>query len=412
MEKLFEMSKNELDRYNLLKQIELGVLKQVSAANLLGISDRRFRRLLKAYKEHGPSALISKRRGKPSNNRFSEVLKRKSLELIRSRYRGFGPSLVKEKLFEEHKIKVSHETVRRWMIENGLWKGRKRKSPKIHQSRTRRSQFGELIQMDGSPHDWFEGRRKKCCLLGFIDDATSQITHLKFVETESTQSYFLALEEYLKKHGRPLSCYCDRSSIFRVNQDEKCSKTRGLTQFGRALKELDIKLICANSPQAKGRIERLFKTLQDRLVKELTLKRISSIEEANIYLPEFIKKHNNKFSISASDPTNAHKELMSSQNLARILCYKTQRKLTKNLELSFEGRILQIQTDRASYAMRGAKVDIMESLSGEIRIEYKRMDLEYKELLVKDHQGKVLNRKNLNGGAIPLEGGWLPDVFP
>lgn len=399
------MSKKELDRYNLLKQVEQKAINQVKAAELLNISDRHFRRLWKAYQLEGPSALISKRRGKPSNNRLPEKLKQECLHLIKTHYAGFGPSLCVEKLLEEHGIKVSDETIRIWMIENDLWKSRKRKQPKIHQSRTRRSHLGELIQMDGSPHDWFEGRRKKCCLLGFIDDATSQIMHLQFVEAESTESYFHALKGYFKKHGRPENFYCDRFSVFRVNNERSCRKTSGLTQIGRALKELDINLICANSPQAKGRIERLFKTLQDRLVKELSLKKISTLEEANKYLSQYIKKHNDKFSVPPTNPENKHKSLLKSHDLERILCYKTQRKLTKNLELSYEGRILQIITKRPSYAMRGAQVDIIELLAGKIYIEYQGKKLEYKELLVKDSQGKILHRKNLNGGAIPPRGG-------
>jgi len=401
------MTEKEITRYTLLTKVKQKEINQMEASDLLGISDRHFRRLWKNYQKEGVSALISKRRGKPSNNRLPEEIKQEVLALIRGRYIGFGPSLIAEKLLEEQNIKISNETIRIWMIKEGLWKGKKKKGLKLHPQRMRREYLGELIQIDGSPHDWFEGRREKCCLLGFIDDATSRIMHLKFVEAESTEAYFYAFDEYLKKHGRPRIFYCDRYSAFKINKENSCTKTVGLTQIGRALKELEIELVCANSPQAKGRIERLFKTLQDRLVKELTLRKISNIDDANKYLSEYIEKHNNKFSVTATNSENKHRALLPNHKLGEILCYKTQRKLTKNLELSYEGRILQIITERPSYAMRGALVEIVESLKGELYISYQSKKLEYKELLVKDKQGRVLNRKNLNGGTIPPRGGMV-----
>lgn len=362
------MSEKEISRYDLMHQVKLKKLNQVKAAELLGITDRHFRRLWKSYQKEGPSALISKKRGKPSNNRKPPKLKEKVIGLAKGTYLGCGPSFICDKLVEEHQLKVSVETLRKWMIEANIWEARAQRRPKIHQSRQRRSQIGDLIQMDGSPHDWFEGRRERCCLLGFIDDATSMIMHLKFVEAETTASYFTALREYFDKHGRPQNFYCDRFSVFRVNNDKAGYKKSGLTQVGRALKELDVGLICANSPQAKGRIERLFGVLQDRLIKELRLKGISTLEEANNYICSYIEKHNSKFSVKPEKEGNLHRKLLREHKMDRILCYKEERTLSKNLEISYGQKILQIKTERPTYAMRGAKVQVLENLEGKVII--------------------------------------------
>ena len=279
MEKLVVMTKKELNRCGLIEQVEKQMVSQMKASEMLGISDRHFRRLLKAYREEGVNGLLSKKRGKQSNRKIPEKIREETISHLKNRYQGFGPSFATEKLKEDYGVRVSVETVRKWMIEEGLWKAKKQKQIRLHQRRQRRSREGELIQIDGSPHDWFEGRRKKCCLLGFIDDATSKIMHLKFTEAETTAGYLGSFKEYIEKHGKPECCYSDRHNIFRINQIEEGYKKKGITQLGRALKELDIELICANSPQAKGIIERLFNTLQDRLVKELRLEGISSIEE-------------------------------------------------------------------------------------------------------------------------------------
>jgi len=367
----------------------------VKASELLGISDRQFRRLWKRFQADGLSGLISQKRGKPSNHQIPAEIKREVLKQLKSRYRGFGPTLATEKLFEEHGIKLSEETLRLWMIEEGLWQAKARKRPKLHQSRNRRERLGELIQMDGSPHDWFEGRREKCCLLGFIDDATSRIMHLHFTECETTEAYFRSINTYCKKHGKPESFYSDRLSVFRINNHKPGYRGLSMPQVGRGLKELGINLICANSPQAKGRIERLFGVLQDRLVKEMSLKNISSIEEANAYLPGFIESYNTKFSVPPKKTEDAHRAIPISCSLDRILCYKETRKLTKNLELSYHNKILQIKTDYPTYALRGAHVEVVETLDGQIIITHNNTELKFNELLVKDSQGTILNRKEV-----------------
>ena len=223
----------------------------------------------------GAAGLISKRRGRPSNNRLPEKTINKARQLLRSRYHDFGPTLAAEKLAIEG-VSLSVETVRQLLIREGLWKAKRVRRAVIHQLRERRARLGELVQIDGSPHDWFEGRAPKCTLLVFVDDATSRLMYLQFVEAETTFNYFAAVRSYLTEFGKPLAFYSDKFGVFRVNIPNALSGT-GLTQFGRALKELDIELICAHSPQAKGRVERANQTLQDRLTKELRLRGLCTV---------------------------------------------------------------------------------------------------------------------------------------
>jgi hypothetical protein len=403
LEKLFTMTQKELSIYDLIIKAQDKRLTQMKVSELLDISDRHFRRLLKAYREEGPQGLISKRRGKPSNNRLPDKLHQRTIDLIKNKYVDFGPSLIREKLVEKHNIKLSKETLRQWMLKEGLWSEKRRKKLVLHQSRLRRSHEGELIQVDGSPHDWFEGRAASCTLLGFIDDATSKIKHLKFADAESTGAYFDALIEYIKKNGKPKSFYTDRLNVFKVNNDKEGYRKSGLTQVGRALKELGVELICANSPQAKGRVERLFSTLQDRLIKEMRLKNISSVEEANAYLPEYIEKHNAQFSIAAKEKEDLH-EKISEENIMQAMQYKEERVLSKNLELSYNNRILQIITDRPTFAMRKSKVLIKEDLNGKIEVEYEGRTLNYKELLIKDNQAMIKNKKEATARVFPPRG--------
>jgi hypothetical protein len=397
------MTQKELSIYDLLIKVEEKRLSQLKASELLNVSDRHFRRLLKAYKEQGIVGIISKKRGMPGNHRLPEKLHKKTLELVKKKYSDFGPTLAREKLLENHKIEVSVETLRVWMLKAGIWQGKRRRKLVLHQSRLRRSHEAELIQVDGSPHDWFEGRNDKCTLLGYIDDATSKIKHFRFDLAESTSAYFRSFIEYLTKNGKPRSFYTDRLNVFKVNNDKVGYKGTGLSQVGRALKELGIELICANSPQAKGRIERLFSTLQDRLVKELRLKNISTIEKANAYLPEFIEKYNTQFGVEAKEKEDMH-EKISQEEILKAFRYKEERILSKNLELSYDNRILQIQTERPSYAMRRAKVQVIEDLDGNIEIEFQGKKLKYKELLIKDSQGKILNKKEVAARVFPPRG--------
>ena len=365
----------------------------MKAAQLLGVSERHFRRLLKAYREKGAEGLISKKKGM-QNRLMKPEIRAFIIDKLKTTYKDCGPTFAYQKIARDHKIKVSLETVRQIMIEEGLWESRKRKHLRVHQRRDRREKEGELIQIDGSPHAWFEERGPKCSLLAFIDDATSKVKLLKFVDAERTKSYFLAFRDYMKRHGKPQAFYSDRFSVFRVNNDKEGYRKAGLTEIGRALKEMNVELICANSPQAKGRVERLFCTLQDRLVKEMRLKNISSITEGNAYIEEYIKEHNEYFAVKACSDEDTHR-IVTDQEIEASLCYKTTRKLTKNLELSYDSRILQIQTEETGYRLAGAQVTIKETLEGNIVIEYQGEALKWKELLVKDQQGNIKNKKEI-----------------
>jgi len=270
--------------------------------------------------------------------------------------------------------------------------------------RKRRDQRGELVQIDGSPHAWLESRAPECCLLVFIDDATSELLWLEFCKSETINTYFKAIFGYLKKYGKPLAFYADKNGIFRINNSKggssAASDSNGLTQFGKAMEELRIELIFANTAQAKGRVEKANLTLQDRLVKELRLRGISTIEEANKYLPRFIRKFNLKFAVKPKNLKDAHRPLLAMENLEEILVKKDIRVLSKNLGLQYKNITYQIQTDRPTYSMRKAKVTIVEDRFDRIKIYYQGNHLKPKELkykiLIKNPKSEIINTKLLN----------------
>ncbi len=277
METLLQMSPKELSRLEVMERLDEKRLRQQEAAQRLGIGVRQVKRLLRCYRREGAAGLVSKRRGQASHNRLDEKVRQKALKLLHGKYRGFGPTLACEKLVEREGLSISDETVRQLMMAENLWKPKKARKVGVHQMRQRRACFGELVQIDGSPHDWFEGRAPVCTLLVWIDDATGRLGHLQFVESESFFSYAQSAAVYFRLHGKPVAFYSDKHSIFRVNQPSQ-GKQNDLSQFGRAMQQLDIEIICANTPQAKGRVERAIQTLQDRLPKELRLRRIFTWE--------------------------------------------------------------------------------------------------------------------------------------
>jgi transposase len=389
------MSQKEVTRLKIVTLLEAGKIKQLEAGKILTISSRQVRRLLSRYKRYGAKGLISKRLGKPSSNRLPDNLRQDILSLIKAKYVDFGPTFLQEKLSENHGITVSRETLRQIMITNGFWNTKRRKQARIHQCRERRSCFGELVQIDGSPHDWFEGRREPCSLLVFIDDATGKILQLHFEENETTKGYFYATRSYIKRYGLPVAFYSDRHSIFRVNMPETSHEAE--TQFERAMKTLEIELINANSPQAKGRVERANETLQDRLVKELRLLGISDIETANAYLPKFIEKHNARFAVVPKSEINAHRKLQKSdEELDLIFCLQHERKLSKNLELSYKNIVYQVQVEGHGYTLRRAKVTVCEDLQGNITLLYKGRKLKYRCYKKQKRQMAVVYAKALN----------------
>jgi len=335
------MSEKELNKIEILLQVNLGKLNRKVASEKLNISLRQVDRLRNKLRSEGPKGLAHGNRGRKSNNRLKEEIRLKVLFFIRKHYVGFGPTLAAEKLLKDHQLKISKEKLRQLMKEEGLWEARKRKGTKYHPRRPRRSHWGDLLQGDGSHHDWFEERGSSCVLVAVIDDATNRSYGL-FFDGETIEAYVNVMRRYLEKYGKPRSLYVDKDSIFLKNNVESI-KTTGDTQFCRMMKELDICLICAHSPEAKGRIERLFGTLQDRLVKEMRLLNISSIEEANKYLEtEFWDDFNKRWSVSPKESENYHRTIPSETALDRIFTLRRKRMVSKSLDFSYQGVLYQI----------------------------------------------------------------------
>ena len=396
MDNLLTMSDREITRLEVMQRLKDKRLRQDEASRILGISVRQIKRLFRAYKDQGPPGLVSRRRGKPSNHQLDPQTVQKAIDLICEHYRDFGPTLAHEKLTEKHDLWLSRESVRGIMIAEGWWKPKRTKKPSVHQMRERRACFGELVQIDGSDHDWFEGRAPRCTLLVYIDDATGQLGELWFVPEETFFGYCKASRHYFERYGKPVAFYSDKHGIFRVNQPRPLGTTSGLTQFGRAMQELDVEIICANTPQAKGRIERANQTLQDRLVKELRLQGISNIDSANAYLGEFRDDYNRRFAVLPRSTHNAHRPLLKSENLDIILTHQKIGTLSKNLTVQFKGMIYQIQSNRPDYAMRKAQVSVCENAQGEVIILYKNKPLAYTTYQKSPRQAEVVDSKTLD----------------
>lgn len=390
------MSRRELDRKRLLDRAIDRVIRQKDVAEELKVSERHVRRLLHQYREHGPPGLVSRHRGKPSNRKITEEVKMRATTLVRDHYNDFKPTLANEKLSDIHQIKVSVETLRQWMIQANIWHGKSRRKFKPHQMRERRPRLGELIQIDGSPHDWFEGRGPQCTLILFIDDATSKSMYALFVPVEASEAYITVFRRYIKKFGRPVALYADKHGIFHINVKDKLEEGV-LTQFGRIVKTLDIELISAHSPQAKGRVERAFQTFQDRLVKEMRLAGISSIEEGNAFLAKYLPEHNRRFSKPPRQKENAHRPVLhSQQDLDRIFSIHHQRVLSKNLSLQFKKVIYNIQVEGIGYALRGARVTVCESLQGDVTLLRNNKILPYSTLRLGRFHENIEDAKTIN----------------
>ena len=388
------MSKQERSRAQVLRELDEGRIRRRPAAQQLNLSVRQIIRLLKISRRFGDEGLISKKRGRPSHHQLDPHTKPRALELLQTRYADFGPTFAHEKLTEVHHLALGRETVRGLMIQAGLWHPRRAHKPGVHPLRERRARVGELVQIDGSPYAWFEERAPGCSLLVFIDDATGRLLELRFTEAESTFSYFEAAENYFRRAGKPLAFYSDKLGVFRINQTNAATGT-GLTQFGRAMEQLTIEVICANSPQAKGRVERVNQTLQDRLVKEMRLRGISSMAAGKAYLPEFIADFNARFAVPPRHPEDAHRPLLPQDDLVRILTIQEPRVLSKNLPVQYQNAIYQIHTKRPGYALRHARVIVCENRCQEITIEYKGKPLDYTVYRPAPRQAQVVSSKQL-----------------
>lgn len=370
------MSAPELDRLTVIERVLEKRLSQVKASKQLGITSRHLRRLIKCYRLRGATGLVSKKRGIPSNRAYPDAVKHAVIALIKVHYHDFGPTLIAEKLDEKHDIQLSRETLRQWLITAGIWKNRRQRRQRVHQPRYRRDCFGELIQIDGSEHHWFEERGPKCTLLVYIDDATGRLLELNFVDSESTFDYFQSTRHYLEHYGKPVAFYSDKHSVFRVNSVGATSGT-GLTQFGRALHELNIDIIYANSSQAKGRAERANKTLQDRLVKELRLEGIDTIEQANAYLPTFIEQFNAKFAKEPVNPTNLHRSLTALDQLDEILTWQEDRTVSRSLTLQYNRVAYLLEPTDFAQDLQRKKVRVYDYPDGTLAIKYGKVALPY-----------------------------------
>lgn len=411
---LLVMSEHELHRVQVLSRVLEGDLRSATAASLLGLSHRQVQRLLLRYRRDGAGAVRHGLRGRPSNNRISPGLRDYAVSLVKDLYPDFGPTLAAEKLVERHALKVSAETLRKWMIASGLWQSRAQRR-RIHSPRLRRERYGELVQIDGSDHRWFEDRAPPCTLLVFIDDATSTLMQMRFVPSESTFSYFNALEGYLAEHGRPVAFYSDKHSIFRVAKTSAKSGY-GMTQFGRALAELNIEILCASSSQAKGRVERANRTLQDRLVKELRLAGISDMETANAFLPSFMAQHNARFACLPARPEDLHRAVNApASRVQDILCWRDQRYVGADLAVNYERKRLILDDTALSRAAIGNYVETYAFADGRIDLRWSGVSLCYRTF-DKDQRvthAAVVENKRLGAVlAYVLEQQASPPVIP
>src|SRR3954449_4306961 len=396
---LVTMSRKELGRLEALVGLDAGRITAAQAVRLIGVGERQVFRLLKAYRASGAEGLVSRRRGRPSNRRHPDAVREAALAAIRERYADFGPTLAAEKLAEAHDIRLSRETLRQWMAAAGLWVPRPARRGRIHQPRHRRDCLGELVQIDGCEHHWFEDRGPPCTLLVFVDDATSRLMHLRFVPSESAFAYMAATRAYVEAHGKPVALYSDKHGIFRVNHPDAAGGD-GMTQFGRALHELNVDIICANSPQAKGRVERAHKTLQDRLVKELRLAGVSSIEAANAILPAFVADYNARFAKPARRPEDLHRLLAPHDDLDGALSWREERTVTGSLTLHYNKVLFLLEPTDAARGLARKRVTVHEFPDGRLAIRHKGRDLPYRtfDKLRRVDQAAVVENERL--GAV------------
>jgi transposase InsO family protein len=371
------MSERDVQRIEVLTEVLAGKRTVASAAIVLAVSARQVGRLLIRLREDGGGGLVHKGRGQSSNHRAGVGVREYVLELVKTRYADFGPTLAIEMLLDKHGIKVGRETLRTWMVEAGMWLSRKQRRS-FHQPRLRRESYGELVQIDGSDHRWFENRGERCTLLVFIDDATSRLMQLRFVPSESTDSYFEALGTYLASHGCPVAFYSDKHSVFKVNKPDAKGGS-GMTQFGRALAELNIEIICANTSQAKGRVERANRTLQDRLVKELRLDNVCDMEAGNAFLPEFLLRYNEHFAVQPLRPEDLHRALnVAGSRLNEILCNREQRHVSQQLSISYERKQIILERSEVADGLGGKYVDLYHFPDGRIEVRWKGVSLPYR----------------------------------
>lgn len=417
---VFMMSRKEIKRYQVIRKVLERQIDQQEASEYLGVTDRQVRRIVKRVRAKGELGVIHKLRGKAGNRQAGLIFKQKVLELYQKNYWDFGPTLASEKLLERDGIKVNDETLRVWLIKSGLWQLKKQKNPKDRTRRQRREHFGQMTQMDGSHHDWLEGRGPKLVLMGYIDDATNKF-HGRFYDYEGTMPAMGGLKGYIKRYGLPGSIYLDKHSTYKNNRKHRYTDwpfrdEEELTQFSRACKELGIEVIFAHSPQAKGRVERVFKTLQDRLVKELRLERINTLEDANRLLQSYLPIFNKKFEVLAKSSSDFHRQPDKSLDIDAVLSVQTEHFLRNDRTVVHNNQWYQVATKT-----RAQRVLVCEDLNGQVSIKYGKDRLQFKAIeapQAKRYQPVVRRFKRfrsrrpvaLNNGfrAFKLPGSYIP----
>ena len=371
------MTQEELKRLTVIHKAIDGRLSQLEAGDILDISDRQIRRIIARIEKYGDKAIIHQSRGQPPHHAIEPIVKERTLKLCKTIYEGFGPTLASEKLFERDKIEISRETLRQWLKHEKL-PYRSRKARPHRNWRERKHHCGQMVQMDGSHHDWFEGRGPWCVLMGYIDDATG-IPFAKFCPKEGSLTAMDSFKGYIKKRGIPLNVYLDKHSTYKVTKkrtvEDELNNIDPLSQFGRALGELGVELIYANSPQAKGRIERLFETFQDRVIKEMRLRKISSIEEANKFLDYYLPIFAKRFAVPAAKEGDLHRPLPKGVDLDRMLCLKAERTVNNDFTVAYDKKLYQILDNTPA-----KKVIVEERVDGSMIIRHKDMALKFKEI--------------------------------
>jgi len=369
MNGVLALSKKEVDRLMIIGQREENQLTVQQAAELIGVSERQTYRILKRIRAEGAKGIIHKLRGRESNRGYPKELKEEIIRIYRKQYWDYGPSLYSEMLTEYHNISLNRETVRRWLREESITTSLRKKRPH-RRKRQRRSCYGELVQLDGSYHDWFEGRGAECCLLNYVDDATGRV-YLKFVISENTQDVLLSMWEYVKANGIPRSIYTDRASVYYAEGK--------LTDFGRAMKELGVELIFAKSPQAKGRVERSNRTLQDRLIKALRREEISNIAEANNFLRKKFTKGFNKRFATEQKVANVYRSTKG-YKLQEIFCFKTNRQVRNDYTINLSGGYIQLLKGQSPLPRPKQDVTVSKFLNGQMHIYFNGQELNFTEL--------------------------------
>ena len=373
---ILNMSQKELVRLHVIKKAIEKAITQKAASEQVGLSERQVRRHVKKLKEFGDEGILHGGRGRKSWKKISEDERSKIMKIYKKRYWDFGPTLATEKLEEERGIEISRETLRKWLIAEGL-RPKQRKRKKHRQKRERKRHFGDMVQIDGSHHDWLESRGPRLVIMGYIDDATSKV-HGEFYEYEGTVPAIDSLDKYIRRNGIPGSVYVDKHSTYKsqdrdrwraISFGEEC-----LSQFERACKEIGITVIHANSPQAKGRVERLFLTLQDRLVKELRLAGAKTLEDANKVLKVYLRKHNQKFSVEALSKIDMHRKAKGIK-MSKALCIKTKRRVRNDFTIAHNRSLYQIKAYTPDI-----DVEVRETIKGRMEIWDKRKSLKYKKI--------------------------------